>query len=84
MCTPQEGPDPVSEIVQELQDCNAAVCYAVDATQLAKSLQARRYYALLHDHGACPLLSYMRTFPRQLYIVALTTVRECVPCTSQL
>ena len=38
----QEGPEPVSEIIQELQDCDASVCFAVDATQLAKSLQARR------------------------------------------
>lgn len=38
----EEGPEPVSEIIQELQDCDASVCFAVDATQLAKSLQARR------------------------------------------
>ncbi|DBA95072.1 TPA: hypothetical protein ACH3X1_002585 [Trebouxia sp. C0004] len=35
----QEGGDPVSEIIQELQDCDVTLCYAVDATQLAKSLQ---------------------------------------------
>ncbi len=35
----QEGGDPVSEIIEELQDCDVTLCYAVDATQLAKSLQ---------------------------------------------
>lgn len=36
----EEGSEPVSEIIQELHDCSAAVCYKVDATKLAKSLQA--------------------------------------------
>ncbi|DBA98496.1 TPA: hypothetical protein ACH3X3_012489 [Trebouxia sp. C0006] len=35
----QEGGDPVSEIIEELQDCDVTLCYAVDATQLAKTLQ---------------------------------------------
>ena len=29
----------MSEIVEELQGCDAAVCFAVDATQIAKSLK---------------------------------------------
>lgn len=35
----QEGLDPVSEIVEELQGCDAAVYFAVDATQIVKTLK---------------------------------------------
>ncbi|DBA85430.1 TPA: hypothetical protein ACH3X2_006106 [Trebouxia sp. C0005] len=35
----QGGGDPVSDIIQELQVCDVTLCYGVDATQLAKSLQ---------------------------------------------
>lgn len=38
----QEGSDPVSEIVEELQGCDAAVYFAVDATQIVKTLKVRR------------------------------------------
>ena len=37
----QDGLDPVSEIVDELLGCEAAVYFAVDATQLVKTLQVR-------------------------------------------
>lgn len=35
----EEGPDPVSDIVAELADCDATVLYDVDATNIHKSLQ---------------------------------------------
>lgn len=36
----------MSEIVEELQGCDAAVCFAVDATQITKSLKVSRLYAI--------------------------------------
>ena len=32
----------MSGIVEELEGCDATVCFAVDATQIAKSLKVRR------------------------------------------
>ncbi|KAL3163353.1 hypothetical protein ABBQ32_009742 [Trebouxia sp. C0010 RCD-2024] len=38
----EEGLDPVSEIVEELQGCDAAVYFAVDATQIVKTLKGAK------------------------------------------
>ena len=40
----QDGSDPVSEILEELQECDATVCFAVDATDIAKSLQVSSHF----------------------------------------